>query len=451
MFDLSQIQSWLDHSRNAHNVVGASLAVYADGREYLAASGLLNIETGLDVTTDSAFQIGSITKVFTATLLMQLVDEGSLDIEQPVQHYLPDFQLADREAAARITVKQLMNHTSGIDGEFPVAHDPDDSSIASYVAKLAQAPMLSPPGYIMAYCNAGWVVLGRIIEVLRQNRYPEIVMEHICRPLGMAQAFCRPQDSLRYRCAVGHERGLLQNEEARLAHACYLPLHSAPTGSVLSMSAPDLLAFAKAHLAIQTRDDGKPLLNAESRLAMQTPTVELPPLQRVGFTHMGLGWSIGQHDAYTVLAHDGGTFGQFAYLRVYPQQNLAFALLTNSLSVSLFTELDRELSRELLDIEPETFPPQQSFTMVNGRYAGTYSNGSMRLKVEQQGESLTVQALDQQNQPLLPPIDAKPYLEDCFQLAVAVPILGDKFIFHDTDTQGRAPYLRIASRMLKRI
>jgi CubicO group peptidase (beta-lactamase class C family) len=89
VFDLSQLQPWLEHSRNAHNVVGASLAVYANGREYLAASGLLNIETGLDVTTDSAFQIGSITKVFTATLLMQLVDEGSLDIEQPVQHYLP--------------------------------------------------------------------------------------------------------------------------------------------------------------------------------------------------------------------------------------------------------------------------------------------------------------------------------------------------------------------------
>jgi CubicO group peptidase (beta-lactamase class C family) len=448
VFELSNLQAWLSDAQQRHNVVGASLAIFANDREHTAASGALNLDTQIDVTTDSAFQIGSITKVFTTTLLMQLVDESLLDIELPVIHYLPDFALLDSDATAKITVKQLMNHSSGIDGEFQVQWNPDDNSIAGFVAQLKDAPMISPPGYMMTYCNVGWVVLGRIIEVLRSGRFPEIVMQYICAPLGMQQAFCRPQDSLKFRCAMGHERGLLQNEPPRVAGAAYLPLHSAPTGSVLSMSAPDLLEFGKAQFRMT---NGSPLLSDRSRLAMQTPTIALPPLQRIGFTHMGLGWSMGVHDDYTVLAHDGGTLGQYAYLRVFPRQGVCVALLTNSISMALYAELDTHIMRDLIGVEAPVQRESEPFSLLADRYAGIYANGSMRLQVSQKDNAITIALVDAANTALLPAADATPYRDEYFRLAVPIPLLGDTLGFHDSASNGQAQYLRIASRMLKRV
>jgi CubicO group peptidase (beta-lactamase class C family) len=90
-------------------VPGAAIAVLADGEVAEAAYGVLNRATGVEVTTDSLFQIGSITKVWTASLLMQLVDEGLLDLDAPVRRYLPGFRVADEGASARMTVRHLLS------------------------------------------------------------------------------------------------------------------------------------------------------------------------------------------------------------------------------------------------------------------------------------------------------------------------------------------------------
>jgi CubicO group peptidase (beta-lactamase class C family) len=107
----------LTASIQAHRVPGASAAVFRDGQWEIAAAGVANVTTGTDVTPETVMHIGSITKVLTATLVMQLVDDGRVDLASPLKRYLPDFQVADRDATARITVGMLLNHTSGIDGE----------------------------------------------------------------------------------------------------------------------------------------------------------------------------------------------------------------------------------------------------------------------------------------------------------------------------------------------
>src|SRR5262245_34705273 len=99
-----------------HRVPGASVAVLHDGEVITAAAGITNVTTGVALTEDTVMHIGSITKVFTATLAMQLVDEGKIDLDEPVVRYLPDLKLKDPEALEQITVKMLLNHTSGIDG-----------------------------------------------------------------------------------------------------------------------------------------------------------------------------------------------------------------------------------------------------------------------------------------------------------------------------------------------
>ena len=115
------LASRLAASIQKHKVPGASVAVFRGDQWEVAAAGVTNVSTGVDVTAETVMHVGSITKVLTATLVMQLVDEGRVELAAPLKRYLPDFQVADRDATELITVEMLLNRTCGIafppDGE----------------------------------------------------------------------------------------------------------------------------------------------------------------------------------------------------------------------------------------------------------------------------------------------------------------------------------------------
>src|SRR4051794_11547035 len=115
--DQARLQSRLDALLAEHGVVGASVAVLSGDQITAAAAGTANLRSGLPVGTDTVFQIGSITKVYTATLVLQLVEEGLLDLDTPVVEYLPEFRVVDAAATRTVTTRQLLSHTSGIDGD----------------------------------------------------------------------------------------------------------------------------------------------------------------------------------------------------------------------------------------------------------------------------------------------------------------------------------------------
>src|SRR5690349_703405 len=121
MANLDEVSGWLSANLSEllakYKVPGAAVGVYSGGQVVDFASGVLSHATGVEATTDSVFQIGSITKTWTGTLIMQLADEGLLDIDKTVVSYLPDFELADSEAAATMTVRQLLCHTAGFEGD----------------------------------------------------------------------------------------------------------------------------------------------------------------------------------------------------------------------------------------------------------------------------------------------------------------------------------------------
>ena len=121
---LNNIQAYVEALVQKYDVPALSMAIWQDDRLYKGAAGVLNIETGVLADTDSIFQIGSISKVFTASLIMQLVDEGRINLDQPVKTYLRDFHVACPDATESITVRQLLCHTSGMAGSF----SPDDSA-----------------------------------------------------------------------------------------------------------------------------------------------------------------------------------------------------------------------------------------------------------------------------------------------------------------------------------
>ena len=188
------------------NVPGAALGIWSDAQEILAAHGVLNAATQVPVTTDSVFQVGSITKPWTATMIMQLVDEGLLSLDTTVSEVLPGARLGTADVGDQVTVRHLLTHTSGIDGDVFTDTGRGDDCVERYVGLLAEVPSVFTPGATYSYCNSGYVLLGRIIEVIDGQSWDESLRERLIGPLAATQTVTLPEEAILRRAAVGHER-----------------------------------------------------------------------------------------------------------------------------------------------------------------------------------------------------------------------------------------------------
>ena len=336
------LQTYIDNSVAREKIPGLSVALWHNNRLHTAAAGLLNVNTGVEATPDSVFQIGSITKVLTASLVMKLVEQGRVDLDAPVKTYLREFCVADREASNTITVRQLLNHTAGFDGD----HYPDDTRemgnlIARYIDRLNLVPQHFPPGQGFTYSNGAYAVAGRLVEVLTGMSYFEAIEEWIYKPLGMQHAVGHPMNTLRYRAAMGHYPQADKPGQWDLAPVCYACLGLAPCGR-LSMSASDVITFARAHLNEGKADSGEAWLSPDTIAQMQQPQVSLPPHSEP-FSAWGLGWMLMEGTSKGIFGHDGLTVGQSALLRVFPEHNTAIAVLTNCAKPGLLSGIAQEV------------------------------------------------------------------------------------------------------------
>jgi CubicO group peptidase (beta-lactamase class C family) len=391
MPNLDTISGWLaEHLPRLlaeHQVPGAAIGVYADGQVTDFAAGVLSTATGVEATADSVFQIGSITKTWTATLVMQLADEGLLDIDAPVVMYLPGFRLADEQAAHALTTRQLLCHTAGFEGDIFTDTGMGDDCVEKYVATLANDPQLFAPGELFSYNNAGFCVLGRLVEVLRRKPFDQCLREHLFAPLRLTHAATDAYTAIMYRAAVGH----LQHQPGEApvpAPVWALVRSNSPAGAMLAMRPRDLLAFARMHMADGIAADGTRVLGEKTVKAMQEQQVTLPPLGLMG-THWGLGWELFDWPGGPVIGHDGGTIGQNAFLRMVPGKDVAIALLTNGGNpIAVYHEIFGHLLRELAGVElPATpAPPADPQRVDASRYAGVYTNEVSQTTVSQDAD-----------------------------------------------------------------
>ena len=380
MSDLNEINNWLRERLGAllekYKVPGAAVAVSAGGQVIDFAAGVLSRATGVEATVDSVFQVGSITKVWTSTLLMQLVDEDKLDLDAPVHHYLPELRLADAEAAATITVRQLMCHTAGFEGDLFTDTGRGDDCVEKYVATLSDTAQLFAPGEMFSYNNAGFCVLGRIVEVLRGKPFDACLREHLFTPLGLTHAANNADEAILFRAAVGHMQPT-PDADPEPAPVWSLVRSNAPAGSALAMRPRDLLAFAQMHLSEGKAADGTAVLSAESAQAMRQRQVTLPRLGLMGDA-WGLGWELFDWPGGPVIGHDGGTIGQAAMLRIVPGRDVAVTLLTNGgNAIALYSDIFTHVLRELADVQMPSLPAppaQPSSADRPERFLGTYAS-----------------------------------------------------------------------------
>ncbi len=388
MTKLGEITGWLETRLpelvDTHDVPAAAVAASVGGEVVDAAAGLLSRSTGVAATTDSVFQIGSITKVWTATLVTQLVEEGELQLDAPLRRYLPDFRVADERAAASMTVRHLLSHTAGFEGDIFTDTGPGDDALEKYVAQLGDVAQLFPAGEQFSYNNAGYCVLGRLVEVLRGGTYDECLRSRLFGPLGLTHAATSAAEAILFRAAVGHVRPA-PGQEQQSAPVWNLPRSNAPAGSILAMSAADLVTFAHMHLNGGEAADGTRVLRADTVNVMAQRQVELPHLRVMGDA-WGLGWEIYDTPGDTVIGHDGSTLGQASFLRMVPARGVAVALLTNGGDgYALYRDVVGHLLAELADTELPPMPqPSAEPPRIDGsRYLGAYSSRVADVVLEQ--------------------------------------------------------------------
>lgn len=304
------------------NVPGVTVGIMHRGETQTAAAGFANLVTRQPMTDETISQIGSISKVFTATLAMMLVEEGPLDLDRPVVTYVPDLPLSDDSARTTITLRHLLSHTAGFEGDRFIDYGRSDDALATAVAAFDTLRQWTVPGDLWSYCNAGYYLTSRIIETVTGQPFETVFRERLVEPLGLETAFFFAEDVITQPHAIGHY--LKRREEGhRPAHGYAFPRHVNGTGGVVT-SIRELLRFAQLHLEDGKIDSAR-LLPAGATQAMREPVTEAGDFYR----HYGLGWCVHDYPEFRTISHGGATRGFRANLTAIPDRDFAIVILTN--------------------------------------------------------------------------------------------------------------------------
>lgn len=366
-------------------VPGLAVGILHDGKTETHGYGVASLETDQPVRDDTLFQVGSISKVFCATLVMQLVDEGKLALDTPIGSYLPDLALRDPAAQNQITLRHLLSHTSGIFGDDFNDFGMGDDALAKAVASYGELRQITPPGEVWTYCNTGFNLAGAVVEQVLDQPFETAMRERVIEPLGLQRSFYFAHEAIAYPVAVGHTQPDPAEAAHEVARKYPLPRCVNPAGGVIS-TVSDLLRFAQYHLG-ETDLAERPILSDESRLAMQ----KVQTVAGNWATHWGIGWHIKQVNEHTIIGHNGSTNGFQALLALVPAQRFAVAVLTNS---GRGSAANREISNWALErfcgiAQPE--PLRRSLPIAEmSRFAGVYKQPHADISVVVDGSGLRV-------------------------------------------------------------
>ena len=307
--NLTNLQTQLEEALHDYHVAGASIAVFHQGHLTTASAGIANITTGVEITDNTVMHIGSIAKIFTTTLIMQLVDEGRVNLDDLVLQHLPELKLKDDNALKRITIKMLLNHTSGIDADMLPDQGHDQETIEKAVVRFADLGQIHEPGTNYSYCNGAMVIAGYLAQRVTSRSWYDLIKEKIYVPLDMRHAVTLPEEALLYRTSVGHHLDQKTNTQIRTSFSLQ-PISFSPGGTTLMMSAQDLVTFARAHIGDGIGANGIPILSKSSARSMRQQTVMG---EKKGFASaIGLGWMLFENG---VVGHGGGAPGVASMLR----------------------------------------------------------------------------------------------------------------------------------------
>jgi len=429
-------------------VPGVSLGILYKGETQTAGFGVTNADHPLPVTDETFHQIGSITKTFTGTLAMKLVEEGKLDLDATVRTYLPEFKVADEAASAGAKIRHLMTHMGGWTGDLFLDTGSGSDALEKYVAEMADLEQLAPLATHWSYSNSGFGVLGRVIEVITGKTFVEALREMLLEPLGLNATHIATDPVITQRFVVGHR--VLPNGPMVIP-SWVLPGSISPVGAVIC-HVKDLLRYAAFHLGDGTTPEGERLLTQETLDQMHAPQVNVR-----GDSHWGLTWSVDEETGVRRFSHGGGTVGQITLLSLVPEHDFAVAVLTNADQGSLLTaHVTARAIEEYLAVTTEQPKPIESTEEELAQYVGRYERPFCDLELGMISGRLIGQITFKQSFPTpdspLPPPPPPMTLARCEEDRLLV--LDGRYVDATADVirkdDGSIGWLRISGRLQRR-
>ncbi len=341
---------------------GMVVAVIRGGRiDYLEAFGVRDLEEpNALVTPETLFQMASVTKTFSATGVLQLVEQGKLDLDAPVAHYLNYFRMAD-PWYAQITARQLLSHSSGMPNvenpEFENAQF-DSGALERFVRSLGARSLIASPGTEFHYSNIGYAVLGDLVAKISGEVFEEYVQKHILQPLAMNQSTLLLERARNNELAGPHIVSLAYEITSTRLFPYNRALSPAAT---LFSNGSEMCRWALANLNRGALDGVRILADSTYELMWQ-PTGE-------GFSHMGLGWFLWTYRGHRMVGHSGSDLGFVTDLQLMPEQGIAVVVMMNRDRGSIRPVVSAALDAALgLSPEPIVVKPwlaKQIYRMIN--------------------------------------------------------------------------------------
>lgn len=369
------------------NAVGMAAAMVHGDEVETVVTGTASIETGFPITEDALFLIGSISKVYTATLVMRLCEIGLLDLDTPVVTYIPELELASASARDEITLRHLLSHSAGFEGDRFIDYGRGHDALAMAISEFGTLTQWFRPGSFYSYCNAGFYLTGRIIEKVTGKPFEQVVTEELRDPLGLEHTFILPEYALGRPFATGHK--VDRREGVMVAESQSLPRCVNAAGGIMS-SIGDLMRFARLHLG-NGEVDGVRIISEEAALAMREAFIEADTFDR----SYGIGWSIQAYPGVTAVGHGGAWGGHRAHLTIIPDRRFAIGVLVNSdTGVRAYTEVEEWALEHELGI---TTPKREPITMAGDaldRFTGSYARHDGRYEVGRRENGLRITLTD---------------------------------------------------------
>ncbi|MDA0565012.1 beta-lactamase family protein [Streptomonospora sp. S1-112] len=302
--------------RAALDVPGVAVTV-TRGRETVHAAGYGTTPSGAAVTADTPMAVASVSKSFTATAVLQLVEAGEVDLDRPVAAYLPEFTMADPRAAD-ITVRQLLDQTSGMsDTTFPAFTREQPDTLREAVAGMRTGRLAAAPGERYEYHNPNFQVAARLVEVVADRPFAEQLRAGVFAPLGMDRSTTLNTDRDLPPSAHGHLR--VAGQAVALPEPCAF---GAGSGGVVS-TASDMAAWLIAQNSGGRGPGGARILSPESTALAHTPSPDSGSY--------ALGWSTGETPSGApVIEHSGDLFTSTAYQALLPESGHGVAVMANT-------------------------------------------------------------------------------------------------------------------------
>ena len=434
-------------------VPGAAIGIVHNGVVHIRGVGVTSLDDPLPVTASTVFPIASISKTFAAAAMLRLVEQGKVELDAPVRRYLPTFRVRDEAVSRTVTVRQLLTHAGGWEGQVS-GPDRGSETLSNFMASISDLMQVAPSGAAWSYNNVGFSIAGRVIEQVTGKSISDAMTELLIKPLGLGCTGTHPSDFITHRFAVGH---VTRSGVATVQRPFGASMFVTTGGIGLCMT--DLMTYARFHLGDESGASDASVLSRQSLALMRTPQMK----KQATDDEMGIGWHLRSMDGVRTASHGGTLGGHNLLLEIVPERNFAIAVLTNSnVGWRVIEAVEREALRSYLGLTytknqaiahrgvVETLPSATPLAKQpsSAPFVGTYARPMSTVEVREENGGVVVQVVQPNGQRgTVIPIA---FFGEDRAVVTAGADLGQSVEFV-RDTAGRVQWVRLTGRVAVRV